>query len=71
MKMTLVSRRELVLVSAASGAIGGGLVALACIVGGRSRSAPPHQCNEAATEETKVLEWLKLCLRRVFFWRSV
>ncbi|XP_024401391.1 uncharacterized protein [Physcomitrium patens] len=68
--MTLVSRRELVLVSAASGAIGGGLVALACIVGGRSRSAPPHQCNEAATEETKVLEWLKLCLRRVFFWRS-
>lgn len=51
--MASVSRRELVLVSAAAGALGGGLVALAFAGGGRS------QPRQNAAEEVNGFRWLK------------
>ncbi|KAG0561770.1 hypothetical protein KC19_9G090500 [Ceratodon purpureus] len=65
-----VSRRELVLVSAAAGALGGGLVALAFTVGGRSRGASRRRLNDGGSEEADGLRWLKLRLLRTFSLQS-
>jgi len=60
MEMASLSRRELVLVSAAAGALGGGLVALAFAGGGRSH---PRQ---HAAEEISGFRWLKHRFLRIF-----
>lgn len=71
METLSVSRRELVLMSAAAGALGGGLVALAFTIGGRSRGAPRRRLKEDACEEIDGLRGFKLRLLRIFALQSV